>query len=426
MKITQLPRKALLAVALTGCFSAAHATNGYFAHGYGVKAQGMGGAAVAMTDNAFAGANNPATAAFAGNRWDLGATLFSPRRTMSRDAFNFGPGFAAPGISVDSEKEFFLVPEFGYNTKYSDKVGLNLTVYGNGGMNTQYPTVANLGGANPLFGNTKLGVDLMQLIVAPTAAYKLNDNAAIGVSPLFVYQRFKAYGLQAFSAPPPQSFGATSLANDIGYDSSTGVGVRIGYLGKASDALTVGASYSPKINMSKFDKYRELFAGGGDFDIPENYTVGLALQATPTVQLALDYQRINYSGVPSVSNPSNNQAALGSANGPGFGWQDINVYKLGAQWQASPTWTLRAGYNRGENPITARDVTFNILAPGVMKDHYTFGATVALTKTDEVSFFFMYAPEVSVSGNSALFPAPVGESIRMHQYSGGIQFSRKF
>ncbi len=41
----------------------AHATNGYFSHGYGIKAKGMGGASVAMTDNAFAGANNPAAAA---------------------------------------------------------------------------------------------------------------------------------------------------------------------------------------------------------------------------------------------------------------------------------------------------------------------------------------------------------------------------
>ena len=54
----------------------AWATDGYFPHGYGMKALGMGGASVAMTDNAFAGANNPASAAFAGNRYELGANLF--------------------------------------------------------------------------------------------------------------------------------------------------------------------------------------------------------------------------------------------------------------------------------------------------------------------------------------------------------------
>ena len=421
MTLNTLPRKALVAASLATCFSAAHATNGYFAHGYGVKAQGMGGAAVAMTDNAFAGANNPATAAFAGNRWDLGATVFSPRRSVSRgDAGPFGGAF-----SVDSDKEFFLIPEFGYNVALSNKIGLNLTVYGNGGMNTEYPTVSALNGSNSLYGTGKLGVDLMQLIVAPTFAYKFTDNSAIGVSPLLVYQRFKAYGLQAFAAAPPNGYGATSLAENNGTDSSTGFGVRVGYMAKLNDKVNFGMAYSPKVDMKEFDKYRELFAEKGDFDIPENYSVGLAIQATPTVVLALDYQRINYSGVASVSNPSTNQAALGASNGPGFGWKDINVYKLGVQWQKDATWTLRAGYNRGENPISSRDVTFNILAPGVMKDHYTFGATMALNKTDEISFFGMYAPEVEVSGTSLLVPG-VRETIRMNQYSGGIQFSRKF
>ena len=49
---------------------AAHATDGYFPIGYGMKAKGMGGVSLTQTDNAFAGANNPAIAAFAGNRRD--------------------------------------------------------------------------------------------------------------------------------------------------------------------------------------------------------------------------------------------------------------------------------------------------------------------------------------------------------------------
>ena len=38
----------------------------------------------------------------------------------------------------------------------------------------------------------------MQLIIAPTAAFKIAPNHSIGVSPLIGYQRFKAEGLQAF------------------------------------------------------------------------------------------------------------------------------------------------------------------------------------------------------------------------------------
>ncbi|MDH4289071.1 MAG: outer membrane protein transport protein, partial [Aquincola sp.] len=120
-----------------------------------------------------------------------------------------------------------------------------------------------------------------------------------------------------------------------------------------------------------------------------------------------------------------------AANGPGFGWKDINVAKIGVAWQMSPTLTLRAGYNKGDNPITPRDITFNILAPGVMKDHYTAGFTYALDKASEISGMVMVAPRQTVTGTSFLdgFFGPGGggsETIGMKQSSFGIAWSRKF
>ncbi|WP_296493965.1 outer membrane protein transport protein [Rhodoferax sp.] len=399
-----------------------HATDGYFPHGYGIKAMGMGGASVTMTDNAFAGINNPAIAAWAGNRTEGGLTFFAPSRSMSRTGSGFGLD-----ASVDSDKNLFFVPEFGYNQAISDKMGVGVTVYGNGGMDTDYPggqINCGQGPANVLCGKDRLGVDLMQLIVAPTLAYKLNESHSVGISPLLVLQQFKAYGLEAFS--PMSSDSANLTGND--YSRSTGIGVRLGYLGKINDKFSIGASYSPKINMSEFDEYAGLFAGGGGFDIPENYTLGLSFMATPAVTVALDYTRINYSGVPSISNPSTNMAPLGADNGPGFGWSDIDVWKLGVQWQAASQWTLRAGLNVSDNPIQSRDVTFNILAPGVITRHLTLGGTYAMSPTTEVSFSYMYAPEESVSGTSlfdGLFMTPGAggtETIRMSQQSIGIQF----
>ncbi len=420
MKLHQLPRLTAVALGLALAASGAQATNGYFAHGYGIKAKGMGGAAVAMTHDAFAGANNPAAAAFAGNRWDLGVDVFSPKRSATRVGSQ-APQPGAADASVESDKNFFLVPEFGYNMAYSDKIGLNLTVYGNGGMNTEYPTPAGWGSSNLLGGQGKLGVDLMQLIVAPTVAYKFTDRVAVGVSPLLVYQQFEAYGLQGFGIQ-------NTAGGNIGTDSSSGFGVRIGYLNKVSDFTSIGASYSPKVNMERFKKYAALFAEGGDFDIPANYVIGVALQAAPSIQIALDYQRIEYSGVASVANPSTNQAPLGSVQGPGFGWRDVNVVKLGVQWEISPTLTLRAGYNRGDNPIQSRDVTFNILAPGVMEQHFTLGGTIKLSKSDELSGFFMHAKKNSVTGPA--MPPPMGpggtETIEMSQNSLGLQYSKKF
>jgi len=98
------------------------------------------------------------------------------------------------------------VPEIGYKHSLSTDFDFGLAIYGNGGMNTDYKTPI------PAFGTTHAGVDLDQIFIAPTLSYKLNENHALGIAPIFAYQRFKAYGLENFGIP------------DQGYDSSYGGG----------------------------------------------------------------------------------------------------------------------------------------------------------------------------------------------------------
>lgn len=420
-------RHAALFVALAGVASGAYATDGYFTHGYGIKAAGRGGASTAFVDNAFGGANNPATMAFAGNRLELGLTAFSPRRSASRSGL--GPGLDG---SVDSHRNWFGIPEFGYNHMLSDQLALGVTVYGNGGMDTDYPGGTfncGMGPANMLCGRGNLGVDLMQLIVAPTVAYAFTPRQSIGVSPLLVYQSFEAFGLQAFAGTPGLSTNPAKVT-DNDHDTSTGAGLRLGYYARLGDSFAVGVTYATKVRMSRFSDYSGLFAGGGRFDIPSNFGAGFSWTPASGVTLGLDYMRINYTDVPSVSDTSLRPTQLGSANGPGFGWRDVNVWKLGAEWASSDRWTWRAGYNHSDNPISSGDVTFNILAPGVVTDHLTLGFTHKLASGSELSVAYMHAFKHSVSGASIL-PVFMGgmpagtEKISMYEDSLGIQFAWK-
>ena len=416
---------AVVGFALPG---AALATNGYFSHGYGMKAKGMGGAATAMSDDAFGGANNPASMVFAGDRLDVGVDLFSPKRSASRtgSANSFGPGDPGRNGSANSDSNYFAIPEFGYNKMINKDLSLGVSVYGNGGMNSDYKggqVPANQCGAgapasNLLCGQGRLGVDLMQLIVAPTVAFKIAPNHSIGISPLIGYQRFKAEGLQAFA---PSSGSPSNLTNN-GYDNSFGYGVRVGYMGKITPNVTIGAAYASRMSFQKFSKYQGLFAEQGSFDIPENYNLGIAVKAMPDLTLALDYQRINYGDVKSIANPSTNTGLYGTNNAAGFGWSSINVVKLGAAYQYNQHWTLRAGYNHSDNPIQARDVTFNILAPGVVKDHATLGMTYLTDAGNELTIAYMHAFENTVSGKSSFGGT---DTIKMYQNSLGVAYSWK-
>jgi len=447
-------KKILLAAATAAALApfAVQATDGYFAHGYGMKGKGRGGASTAMASDAFGGATNPATMVWAGDRLDLGLDWFSPKRNAARSG-------SAGGVidgSAESGSTNFLIPELGYNKMLSPSMSLGVTVYGNGGMNTDYPgdTIAAgnpvcasfnpgaTGSYNILCGTGRLGVDLSQLIIAPTFSMKAAERHSFGISPLFGYQRFKAEGLQGFQGftPNPATFATNNRLTNQGYDTSTGYGLRFGWMGRLSDSFSVGAAYATRMKMSKFDKYKDLFAEEGGFDLPSNFNAGVAFAVTSKLTLAADYQRINYSEVKSVGNPSTNTGnavagtgftvgSLGCASCRGFGWQDVNVFKLGIEYQYDPAITLRAGYNHSDNPIQSRDVTFNILAPGVIQDHFTAGLTYALNKSSELTVAYMHAFKKSVTGSSLYnsFGVPAGnEKIEMYENSLGIAWGWRY
>ena len=429
---------AVMAVAGVTLPGVAMATNGMFADGYGMTAAGMGGAATAMSEDTFGGANNPASMVFVGDRLDLGASLFSPHR----QATSGFAGAVGGQANEDSDSNYFVVPEFGYNKMINANVSLGVSLYGNGGMNTNYaggtvpagvcqtPTGRSTTSNNMLCGNGNLGINLEQLILAPTVAFKINDRNSIGISPLLGYQRFMAQGLQGFEG---FSSNPNNMTNN-GYDDAYGTGVRVGYMGIISPQLTFGAAYSSKVTFGTMSKYAGLFAGQGSLDLPENYNVGLAYKATPALTIALDYQRINYAGVAAIGNSSSNSLnftgtnQLGSNGGSGFGWQDINVWKLGGEYKYNDNWTLRAGWNHGDNPITPADVTFNIIAPGVITDHLTMGASYANANGGVLTVAYTHGFENSVTGPDKLLQLngmSGSDTIRMYQDIVGVAYAWK-
>jgi long-chain fatty acid transport protein len=412
MKFTQkiLPLLVLIASA------EANATDGYFAHGYGVKSQGIGGVGIALPQDALAAAANPAGMGLIGDRVDFGVTWFRPIRE-SEILGNAG-GAAVNGTYDANDTENFIIPEFGYNRQINPNVTFGVSVYGNGGMNTDYKKPV------PLLGSTQPGVDLIQLFVAPTATWKVTPSNTIGVSLNLAYQRFEAKGLQNFDNPF-FSKSPGSVTNN-GHDNSYGAGIHLGWIGQLNDVVTIGATYQTKTYMTKFDKYKGLFAEDGDFDIPSSYGIGVAVKATQQLTVAADLQRINYSDVASVGNISlpNLANGLGSDNGAGFGWRDVTVAKVGASYAYNDALTIRAGYNHSTQPIRQTDTLFNILAPGVIQDHVTLGATYVLPNKSELSFSYVHAFEENVNGSSSIPPGFGGGNVnlKMYQDSVGIAY----
>jgi len=481
-------RKSLLAVAVSGLVAApfAHATNGYFMHGYGSKEKGLAGAGVAYNHNdAMAAATNPAGMAFVDQRIDLGFQIFSPSprsytvtgappAPVGTTLDNFcqtgagnpitaasvpcQPPFSVNPGTVESENDFFLIPHGAINWVLTDKTTFGLAIYGNGGMNSEYkggsattldPATGAIGVLPGTFGAGTAGINLEQMFFNFNSAYKLSPRHALGGSLILVGQRFRAMGVEGFGG---FSVDPANMSNNV-HSISWGFGAKLGYQGEVADGVRVGISYQTKVSMGEFDEYKGLFAEGGDFDIPSTYTLGASFDVGKTGVIVADYQRINYTDVKSLSNPiskltsggcldslngailagtfpasfplASGATCLGGADGAGFGWEDIGIFKLGYQWNmANIDW--RVGYSHSDQAIPESETLFNILAPATIQDHVTAGMTLPVGKSQEFNLALMYGMKESVKGPNPFDGGATQIEIEMTQFDIQAGWAWKF
>lgn len=477
--------KAASIISALAVTTTASATTGYFSLGYGAKSMGMAGAIVSNPQDAMAASVNPAGMGMVGERVDAGIAFFSPGdRSAKLETSALGATF---DVEDKSRRNLFFVPSLGYTSKINDKLTWGISMYGNGGMNTTYDrniydeTAAVVGAFSqgipsppapppgipagpgaaafvPEGTSTKdfglpvtdvgtLGVDLAQGVIAPTLSFKVHEKHTLGASLLIGIQRFSAYGLgnfQCFTKTGASGCATTGGAYSLtpsdgltnnGHDWAYGAGVRVGWIGEVHPRLSLGAAVASKVYMTEFDDYDELFAEDGKFDIPANFTVGLTFKATPDLNLSFDFQRIYYEGVKSISNAGPTMAdfgptgpspknLLGADDGFGFGWENINVYRIAADYRYNNEWNFRAGYSYNDQPIPDDQLLFNILAPATPKQHATVGFTYRPSNQSEWHFAYMHAFEEKVTSNQTAFGMP-GE-IKMFQNLFDLSYSYKF
>jgi len=429
-------KKSLIALSVSTALFApsVFATNGFFSHGYSTKEKGLAGAGVAYSTDALAVANNPAGIAGMGERLDVGAAIFSPPRSYTASGATsnqFGPGgptFSLGPGKVDSKSDLFLIPHFAYNWKLDNDSSVAFGMYANGGMNSNYKggsATTNFNGDGVTFsslpgtyGAGTTGMDLKQLFLNLSYGTKINESHSVGASLILAYQLFEVRGLARFG-----DFGFSespaSLTNNDPED-SIGLGVKLGWQGEVSPGFTLGASYQSKISMSELDDYAGLFAEQGGFDIPATSSLGFAWKIDKQSTLVVDVQTIFFSDVPSIGNPFSlffapNQ--FGSTNGPGFGWDDMTIVKVGYEWYTGDT-AYRVGISNGSQPIASSEVLFNLLAPAVIETHLTAGFTIPLSSSSEFSLAGMYGLKNSITGPNPLDP---GQTIKLEMFQYEVQ-----
>jgi long-chain fatty acid transport protein len=420
--MTLSKQKILGALLLSTAFIApiASATNGLYSIGYGARQTGIAGSGVAFPQDPLIAAINPAGVVFASHHSEINLQYFAPMREYTID----GPGPMGPmdpppfpGATVESDSESFFIPSAGFSWSLSPDASVGFAIYGNGGMNTDYASHNTPMGIGT-FGGDHTGVNYAQLFANLSYSRKFADGkASWGISAIANYSYIKMEGLGGFAMFSEDP----SHLSDKNYDHAFGAGLRVGVLGEVMPGLRLGASYQTKIKNT-FDEYKGHFANNGEFDIPAVAQIGLAADVGPGV-LTLDVQHIYYSDSDAIGNTSRTLLTGGMLGDEvGFGWEDMTIVKAGYTWESGSDWTWRLGASYGDQPIPDDEVTFNIIAPGTIEQHYTAGFSKKLDSGKEVNVAFMYAPEKCVSGNALFVPSRSVE-ICMDQYSIDVGMS---
>ena len=443
----------------------AFATNGYFTHGTGTKNKSMAG--IALPEDAIDVANNPAVAPFVGDQFVVGAALFSPIRKYSTTqsqangmCFPSGCAITIGPNNITSDSEYFIIPHIAKSWQIDETSAWALAFYGRGGMNTDWKggtATFDPDGPGPEFGPMTFpgtygagdaGVDFNQAFLDIAWAKRVNERVSLGIAGVLVAQWFEAKGVATF-APLTETYARglleggvpgnpTALSNN-GHDWAYGAGLKVGLHAALSDRVDFGIMYQSKIWMTEFDDYADLFAEQGDMDIPPDLKIGLTFKANDKTALSFDIEHIWYSDIASVGNPiallfncptagrggTDLSTCLGGNNGGGFGWDDMTVFKLGLRYKAGEDWTWRFGYSYGEQPIPNTEMSFNILAPGVMESHITAGFTLERTKGRQFNMAAMFAPSVSVTGPQNFDPSQ-NVTFKMYQWELEASYSWRF
>jgi len=212
-----------------------------------------------------------------------------------------------------------------------------------------------------------------------------------------------------------------------------GLAGKLGFTYKINPMVSIGGTYHSKTNLGDLETSTSgaSFVINGDtttavpgkiivrdFQWPETYGLGVAIQATPSLMVAADWKRIGWEDV--MANFTMTYEAM--ADSVTFtlpqSWDDQDVFQLGLSYKATDALTLRAGASFSENPIP--DATMHYLFPAIIENHYTVGLGFAINNTSDVNFSLQHAPEVEQTNST------FGYTVSHSQTSWQLMYSKRF
>ena len=282
--------------------------------------------------------------------------------------------------------------------------------------------------------------DVKTMDLTLSAALKLGDGVSIGAG--FIWERAQAtltkaidFGTAICAASNPANcfnpsypFQPQSLDGAFevkGADNSIGfvVGAQIA----PNDKLAIGVSYRSEIKHElkgdlDFSGVPALLGadprfvdgpGGARLVTPSVATVSVKYALADNFRVLADFQKTGWSSLQDVTIRRSNGAVVGSEP---FEWSDTNFLSLGAEYDLSPAFTLRAGVGKDKTPTNDKHRTPRL--PDNDRTLYSIGASWNVSENLSLDAAYQYIGIKSPTVNLPVDAAAGNTSTLVGKYTG--------
>jgi long-chain fatty acid transport protein len=439
--------KRSLILILCGCATfiaavPAQAGNGHLLHGIGAVNSSLGGAGTGLPYAAIGSLHaNPALLTKLDDyRVEISAEAFKDDLSATTTA----PSLGFAEHTTKSDGELGILPAIGWSYhKPGSKAAFGFGLLAVAGFRTNFPVDPQSALTAPQpFSFGRLATDLAITKIPVAFAWQATPKLSLGAS-LNVYQG--SLVIQPLPVvvpdcnPSPTAPNATCFRpGTSGQVASYTAAPQVGLLYEINPAWSLGFSYTFKQNFPEYEwnsnhanpnlpNFGQARKVSIDIDGPPIASLGLGYRPNPDLKVALDIRWVGYADTEGIggSGGINSQQQLIS-----IGWDDILIYMLGVEYQATPTIRLRAGLNFNDSPIQDQLTLNSGGTPSVFEQHYTVGASFAVLPRLDLDLGAYYTPENEKTGpiygaNNVVFP---GSSITLRNsiLSGLAGFSFHF
>jgi len=395
------------------------ASNGLNLIGYGAESVAMGGADVAVAADTLALNTNPAGIA------RLGGHALDVHNAVAH-ALNVSH---ADSLGNDQSVSNRLVPVagMGYVSRPMDsRCAWGVAFFGQGGAGFVYDDVKTVfGSVDEMSSLVRIG--RLSPGVACETGGGLYLGAALAVSRADIRQK-------VFPSTSTGLFSGMDLKGAKGW----GTTVKLGMLATVSKTLTLGVSFTPKVELPLRDgrlisnqtatglglvTYRDVKIDG--LALPTELSIGAAWRPNDDWLLSAELSWLDWSAAATRSTLTARKPDNATASDiklmSTLGWRDQMVLALGAAWNLKARAVLYAGLNLARNPIPSSHLT-PILAP-IGERHWTVGFKRALGSEWSLTFATEYQVRNTVTYTNPEFPLGLdatarNECVAMHVVLG--------